>query len=87
MQYSPMHLFLAQGEHQNQNMGERHVKENWKYCKRCSLMTGTQVEIEFVRGVNSLMPNSCLNHVMQCNMEEIGLPEYDENDWKTAENL
>lgn len=56
-------------------------------AKGAALMTGTQVEIEFVRGVNSLMPNSCLNHVMQCNMEEIGLPEYDENDWKTAEKF
>lgn len=56
-----------------------------KIAKGAALMTGTEVEIEFVRGVNSLMPNSCLNHVMYNNMVEIGLPEYDKKDWEKAE--
>lgn len=53
-------------------------------AKGAALMTGTEVEVEFVRGVNSLMPNSCLNHVMYKNMVEVGLPEYDEQDWQKA---
>ena len=53
-------------------------------AKGAALMTGTTVEVEFVRGVNSLMPNSCLNHVMHRNMVEVGLPKYDEKDLETA---
>lgn len=53
-------------------------------AKGAALMTGTQVEIEYNRGVNSLMPNDCLNHVMHQNMEEVGLPEYTEEDYETA---
>lgn len=65
-----------------------YVKEMYErignIAKGAAMMTGTEVEIEFVRGVNSLMPNSCLNHVMHRNMVEIGLPQYDEEDWEKA---
>lgn len=53
-------------------------------AKGAALMTGTEVEIEYNRGVNSLMPNDCLNHVMHRNMVEVGLPEYTEEDYETA---
>ena len=53
-------------------------------AKGAAMMTGTEVEVEFVRGVNSLLPNSCLNHVMHKNMMEVGIPEYDKEDWEKA---
>ncbi|MDO5422231.1 MAG: amidohydrolase [Eubacteriales bacterium] len=66
-----------------------YVKEMYErignIAKGAALMTGTTVEIEYNRGVNSLMPNDCLNHVMHRNMVEVGLPEYSEEDFATAE--
>lgn len=56
-------------------------------AKGAALMTGTQVEVEYIRGVNSLMPNDCLNHVMHRNMVEIGLPEYTKEDYETARRI
>ena len=53
-------------------------------AKGAAMMTGTEVEIEYNRGVNSLMPNDCLNHVMHENMETVGLPEYTKKDHETA---
>ncbi|MCC8102755.1 MAG: amidohydrolase [Clostridiales bacterium] len=53
-------------------------------ARGAALMTGTTVEIEYNRGINSLLPNSVLNHVMHSNMEWVGLSEYSEQDHETA---
>lgn len=56
-------------------------------AKGAALMTGTSVETEYIRGVNSLLPNQCLNHIMHKNMSEIPLPEYTQEEIIYAERI
>ena len=50
-------------------------------------MTGTSVEIEFIKACSNFVPNTVLNEVMQANMEEIGAPKFDEADHALAKAL
>lgn len=56
-------------------------------AKGAALMTGTKVEVEYVRGVNSLVPNDCLNDLMHRNMQQIPLPQYTGKDYEMAKAM
>ncbi len=53
-------------------------------AKGAALMTGTQMECIYNRGVNSLMPNTVMNTVLQRNMEQTEKPEYSEDEYTYA---
>lgn len=55
--------------------------------KGAALMTGTKVSVEYNRGVNSLMPNTCLNHIMHKNMVEIPRPNYTDAELSQARDF
>ncbi|MBE5868188.1 MAG: amidohydrolase [Lachnospiraceae bacterium] len=49
-------------------------------AKGAALMTGTQVEIQFIKACSNTVPNKALEKVMYKNMMEIPLPEYTDQD-------
>lgn len=56
-------------------------------AKGAALMTGTEVKVEYNRGVNSLMPNTCMDHILHRNMTMLSLPEYTGKDYECAEKI
>ena len=53
-------------------------------AKGAAMMTGTTVEIEFIKACSNVLINSELNQVMQRNLEEISPPTFDEADLEYA---
>ena len=52
-----------------------------------ALMTETSYTRTFIDGTAELLPNFTLEEVLYRNLEEIGVPEYTEEDWALAEAL
>lgn len=50
-------------------------------------MTGTTVEIEFIKACSNILVNHTLGHVMQKNLEALGSADYDDADRKLAQAL
>lgn len=53
-------------------------------ARGAALMTGTQVEIEFVKACSNIVPNNVLTDALQVNMEAVALPTYTEEEIKFA---
>lgn len=53
-------------------------------AKGAAMMTGTTVEIEFIKACSNVLINSELNRVMQKNLEEVPPAEFDEADLQLA---
>lgn len=49
-------------------------------AKGAALMTGTTVEIEFVKACSNVLPNRTLSKVLQQNLEELGGPSFSDED-------
>ena len=57
-------------------------------CARgAALMTGTTVDIEFVKGCSNLLTNTVLDEALLCSMREIGVPAYTQEDMVLAAAL
>ena len=57
-------------------------------CARgAALMTGTTVDIEFVKGCSNLLTNTVLDEALLCSMREIGVPTYTQEDMALAAAL
>ena len=57
-------------------------------CARgAALMTGTTVDIEFVKGCSNLLTNTVLDEALLCSMREIGVPAYTQEDTALAAAL
>lgn len=56
-------------------------------AKGAALMTGTEVEIEFVEGISDYIPNRTLGELMGSNFSEIGSPKFDSDDLELAEKF
>ena len=57
-------------------------------CARgAALMTGTTVDIEFVKGCSNLLTNTVLDEALLCSMQEIGVPAYTQEDMALAASL
>lgn len=57
-------------------------------CARgAALMTGTTVDIEFVKGCSNLLTNTVLDEALLCSMREIGVPAYTQEDMALAAAL
>ena len=51
-----------------------------KIAEGAALMTGTQVEVEYHKGMNSLLPNTVLDNIMYDNLKSVPYMEYTEED-------
>ena len=49
-------------------------------ARGAALMTGTQVEIEFIKACSNIVPNNVLTDALQVNMEKVALPVYTEEE-------
>ena len=58
-----------------------------KIAKGAAMMTGTEVDVEFLGGCHDVLPNEILGEIMHINMLEVGPPQYTEKDRKFAEEL
>ncbi|MDH5448418.1 MAG: amidohydrolase [Candidatus Bathyarchaeota archaeon] len=56
-------------------------------ARGASMMTRTKVKTEFMEGTYNVVPNRAIAELIVKNMEEIGLPEYSEEDLKFAEKI
>ena len=56
-------------------------------AKGAALMTGTSFERVFIDGTAELLPNYCIEKILYDNFIEIGVPGYEEDDWKLAAAL
>ena len=62
---------------------------NWilDIAKGAATMTRTELKTEFLEGSYNLIPNRTIAELIVKNMREIGLPKYDDEDWKFAERI
>jgi aminobenzoyl-glutamate utilization protein B len=62
---------------------------NWilDIAKGAAMMTRTELKTEFLEGSYNLIPNRTIAELIVKNMREIGLPKYDDKDWKFAEKI
>lgn len=56
-------------------------------ARGAALMTGTTVEYEIDSAVSEAIPNRTLNEVMQSNFSRLGMPDYDAEDYRVAEEF
>ena len=64
------------------------IKQRVIDCARgAAIMTGTQMEMEFVKGCSNILPNFVMEEALIESMHEIGLPEYAEEELKLAASL
>ena len=62
---------------------------NWilDIAKGAAIMTRTTLKTEFLEGSYNVIPNRTIAELIIKNMREIGLPKYNEEDWKFAEKI
>ena len=64
------------------------IKQRVIDCARgAAIMTGTQMEMEFVKGCSNILPNTAMEELLVSAMHEIGVPSYDENELQLARSL
>ena len=64
------------------------IKQRVIDCARgAAIMTGTQMEMEFVKGCSNILPNTTLEEVLIAAMHEIGVPDYDKDELQLAQSL
>ena len=57
-------------------------------CARgAAIMTGTQMEMEFVKGCSNILPNFAMEEALITSMQEIGVPQYTEDEFTLAKQL
>ena len=64
------------------------IKQRVIDCARgAAIMTGTQVDVEFVKGCSNILPNVVMEETLIESMKEIGVPSYTEEDMQLASDL
>jgi aminobenzoyl-glutamate utilization protein B len=58
-----------------------------KIAQGAALMTETDLEVEFIKGIYNKLPNRTLSQVVTTNMREIGTPKYTIEEMKFAEKV
>ena len=56
-------------------------------ARGAALMTGTSVDIEFVKACSNILPNRTLSQVLQANMDELGAPVFTDEEKAYAESF
>jgi len=64
------------------------IKQRVIDCARgAAIMTGTQMEMEFVKGCSNILPNTTMEELLVSAMHDIGVPQYDEDELALARSL
>ena len=64
------------------------IKQRVIDCARgAAIMTGTTMEMEFVKGCSNILPNTTMEEMLVAAMHEIGVPQYDESELALAQSL
>ena len=57
-------------------------------CARgAAIMTGTQMDMEFVKGCSNILPNFVMEEALIASMQEIGVPSYTDEELALAQSL
>ena len=64
------------------------IKQRVIDCARgAAIMTGTTMEMEFVKGCSNILPNTTMEEMLVANMHALGAPQYDEEELALAKSL
>ncbi|MBQ8620514.1 MAG: amidohydrolase [Clostridia bacterium] len=64
------------------------IKQRVIDCARgAAIMTGTTMEMEFVKGCSNILPNTTMEELLVETMHDIGVPQYDEEELALAKSL
>ena len=64
------------------------IKQRVIDCARgAAIMTGTQMEMEFVKGCSNILPNVVMEEALLESMREVGLPQYSQEELQLAADL
>ena len=64
------------------------IKQRVIDCARgAAIMTGTTMDMEFVKGCSNILPNTVMEETLVSCMHQIGLPQYDESELAFAQSL
>ena len=64
------------------------IKQRVIACARgAAIMTGTTMEMEFVKGCSNILPNTTMEELLVETMHSIGVPQYDEAELALAKSL
>jgi len=64
------------------------IKQRVIDCARgAAIMTGTTMEMEFVKGCSNILPNTVMEETLVSCMHGIGVPQYDESELAFAQSL
>ena len=64
------------------------IKQRVIDCARgAAIMTGTTMEMEFVKGCSNILPNTTMEELLVKTMHDVGAPQYDEAELALAKSL
>jgi len=64
------------------------IKQRVIDCARgAAIMTGTEMEMEFVKGCSNILPNTAMEELLVTAMHDVGVPQYDEDELALAKSL
>ncbi len=64
------------------------IKQRVIDCARgAAIMTGTEMEMQFVKGCSNILPNTAMEELLVSVMHDIGVPQYDEGELTLAKSL
>ena len=64
------------------------IKQRVIDCARgAAIMTGTTMDMEFVKGCSNILPNTVMEELLVQTMHDVGLPQYDESELALAKAL
>ena len=64
------------------------IKQRVIDCARgAAIMTGTEMEMEFIKGCSNILPNTTMEELLVSAMHDIGVPQYDEDELALAKSL
>ena len=64
------------------------IKQRVIDCARgAAIMTGTTMEMEFIKGCSNILPNTTMEELLVATMHELGVPQYDEEELALAKSL
>lgn len=64
------------------------IKQRVIDCARgAAIMTGTEMEMQFIKGCSNVLPNTAMEELLISSMREIGVPQYDEDELALARSL
>lgn len=64
------------------------IKQRVIDCARgAAIMTGTQMEMEFVKGCSNILPNTTMEELLVSALHDVGMPQYTDEELSLAQSL